>query len=473
MRRFAPLLALLPLLLALTPALAASRPQAAATAAFTSYYPPVQLGRRAAEPTLGVDPKTGAVLFQSGTETLRVTDFGKGGRGTSTWVDASPGLATTTSFDPILETDAVTGRDFVSHLVLACSLSAFSDDDGRTWTEVPLGCGAGTLFDHQTVGTGPFVDGGVLQPTGDYPRAVYYCAQDIATARCSTSLDGGETYLPSVPVYTADPATNCGGLFGHLKTARDGTAYLPPTSCDKGTGEFATGTTVNPLQRPGAALAVTEDNGLTWTMRYVPGSTTGNAGHPSLGVGSDGTVYYAWGSREGGSRTDAGGPPTVAVSTDRGQTWTKPARLGVEHGIRNTKFVTTVAGDGDRAAVAFLGTATSGDDQDAAFRGVWRLYVSMTYDRGRTWRTVDATPENPVQVGSICTSGVFCLGNTRNLLDFNDVVIDNQGRVLAAIADGCPHDECGITTRQARAVVVRQEQGRGLLRAFDRVLARR
>jgi hypothetical protein len=427
------------------------------------------MGENAGEPTLGFNPETGAVMFQANLQTLRVTDFDKTGRGTSTWTDVSPEIASTTTLDPIIETDPVTGRHIVSHLTLACSLSAFSDDDGATWTEVPLGCGAGSLFDHQTVGTGPFVKEGALRPVGSYPHAVYYCAQDVTAAKCSTSLDGGQTYLPGVVVYTAGSYTNCSGLFGHLKSAPDGTAYLPPTQCDKGITSLADQPS-NPLSRPSAAVAVTENNGVTWELRYVPESVSGNAGHPSLGVASDGAVYFAWGSREGGKRTDAGGPPMAAVSRDKGRTWTKPYQLGREFGIRNTKFVTTVAGDGDRAAVAFLGTPTAGDDQDAKFEGVWRLYVSFTYDGGRTWKTVNGTPNSPIQVGAICTSGVTCMGNTRNLLDFNDVIIDGQGRVLAAVADGCLDVECGRNERAKRALIVRQTSGRGLLRKFDREL---
>ncbi|HVE98117.1 MAG TPA: sialidase family protein [Mycobacteriales bacterium] len=468
MRRLLAISAALPVIMLLQPVLAAGRP---ATPAFTSYEPPPTEGGVAGEPTLGYNPETGAVMFQANLETLRVTDFDKRGRGTSTWTDVSPGLANTTTLDPIIETDRVTGRHIVSHLALACSLSAYSDDDGASWTEVPLGCGAGAMFDHQTVGTGPFVEGGVLRPTGSYPHAAYYCAQDVTAAKCSTSLDGGATYLPAVTVYTAGPATNCSGLFGHLKSAPDGTVYLPPTQCERGITSIA-GQPSNPLNRPSAATAVSEDNGLTWELRYVPGSLAGNAGHPSLDVGSDGSVYFAWGGREGGKRTDEGGPPMAAVSRDKGRTWTKPAQLGREFGIRNTKFVTTVAGDGDRAAVAFLGTPTPGNDQVHSFEGVWRLYVAFTYDAGRTWKTVNATPRSPIQVGSICTSGVLCMGNTRNLLDFNDVIIDGKGRVLAAVADGCLDVECSRNERARRALIVRQTKGRGLLRAFDRELAR-
>ncbi|HVE64155.1 MAG TPA: sialidase family protein [Mycobacteriales bacterium] len=469
MRRLAAVLVVVPLVVALQPVLAGPR---STKPAFTSYESPPLEGASAGEPTLGYNPETGAVMFQAFLETLRVTDFDKKGRGTATWKDVSPGLANTTTLDPIIETDVVTGRHIVSHLTLACSLSAYSDNDGESWTEVPLGCGAGALFDHQTVGTGPFVKGGVLRPAGAYPRAVYYCAQDVTQAKCSTSLDGGATYLPAVTVYAGGPGSNCSGLFGHLKSAPDGTIYLPPTQCDKGTSSFVTGP-LNPLGRPGQATAVSENNGLTWELRYIPGSVSGNAGHPSMAAASDGTVYYAYGSREGGARTDAGGPPMAAVSRDKGKTWTPPTQLGREFGIRNTKFVTTIAGDGDRAAVAFLGTPTAGDDQLNTFDGVWRLYTAFTYDGGRTWKTVNATPGSPIQVGSICTSGVLCMGNTRNLLDFNDVIIDGQGRVLAAVADGCLDVECTRNERADRALIVRQTAGRGLLKKFDKELARR
>lgn len=469
MRRLLALAVAVPLVAALQPVLAASR---TVTPAFTSYEPPPTLGTDAGEPTLGYNPETGAVMFQAMLESLRVTDFDKRGKGSATWTDASPSVANTTTLDPIIETDADTGRHFVSHLALACSLSAYSDDDGATWTEVPLGCGAGALFDHQTVGTGRFVKDGPLRPVGSYPNAVYYCAQDVTAAKCSTSLDGGLTYLPAVTVYAAGPGSNCSGLFGHLKSAPDGTVYLPPTQCDKGITSIA-GRPSNPLNRPSAAVAVSENNGLTWELRYVPESVSGNAGHPSLGTGADGAVYFAWGSREGGKRTDGGGPPMAAVSKDKGRTWTKPFQLGREFGIRNTKFVTTVAGDGSRAAVAFLGTPTAGDDQVATFDGIWRLYVAFTYDGGRTWKTVNATPKSPIQVGSICTSGVLCTGNTRNLLDFNDVIIDGKGRVLAAVADGCLDVECTRNERSDRALIVRQTQGRGLLAKFDKELARR
>jgi len=335
----------------------------------------------------------------------------------------------------------------VSHLALACSTFSFTDNDGASWTP-SAGCAPGSFFDHQTVGSGAFVKGGALRGAS-YDRAVYYCSHDAVTATCGTSLDGGLSFTPAVVAYTGFNASGCSTNFGHLKTAPDGTAYLPPNLC----------------RIPG--MAISDDNGLTWRFTTPDGvPATGNAGHPSVGVGSDGTVYYAYGSKRD---DEIGGPPVALISRDKGRSFGTARTLGREFGIKNTKFVTTVAGDGDRAAVAFLGSRTGGNDQLDSFDGSWHLYVAMTYDRGNTWKTVRAT-SSPVQVGKICIGGIGCNGGSRNLLDFNDVVIDRQGRVIAAIADGCLASSCDSSSREEKATIVRQQTGRGLLRAFDRVV---
>ena len=47
---------------------------------------------------------------------------------------------------------------------------------------------------------------------------------------------------------------------------------------------------------------------------------------------------------------------------------------------------------------------------------------------------------DPVQIGSICLNSGDCRdigGSNRNLLDFNDLTIDLEGRVYIAFADGC------------------------------------
>jgi hypothetical protein len=73
-----------------------------------------------------------------------------------------------------------------------------------------------------------------------------------------------------------------------------------------------------------------------------------------------------------------------------------------------------------------------------------------------------------VQKGSICTGGTTC-GKDRNLLDFMDVQIDKQGRVLVGYADGCTA-ACasgGAQNFDALATIARQSGGKSLFAAYD------
>src|SRR5439155_11132296 len=99
---------------------------------------------------------------------------------------------------------------------------------------------------------------------------------------------------------------------------------------------------------------------------------------------------------------------------------------------------------------------------------IWHLYIASPCDGGQTWTTGDATPNEPVQRGSICVSGTTCSAN-RNLLDFNDVDVEAEGRVLAAYADGCV-GSCvsgGPNSYTAKATIVRQVGGKRLFAQFD------
>jgi hypothetical protein len=350
----------------------------------------------------------------------------------------------TTRLDPIHYNHRQTGRTFESQLTGVDSFTCYTDNDGASWSP-SQGGGIPSGVDHQTIGGGPYSPNGIgALPASAYPNAVYYCSQDIATAFCAVSRDGGVTFGAGVPTYSL---LDCGGIHGHVKVAPDGTAYLPNRSC---------GAT--------AAVAVSTDNGTSWTVRNVPGTSASDA-DPSVGIGANGTVYFG--------SVGSDGEPAVATSTDQGKTWANGQHVGTEFGIKNAVFPTVVAGDDDRAAFAFLGTTTDGNYQDIDnFHGVWHLYVSTTYDGGKTWVTSDATPNDPVQIGSICTGGTTC-GADRNLLDFIDVTMDDHGRVEVAFAAGCT-GSCvtgGPNTRTAYPTIARQSSGLTLLSAFDPVVA--
>lgn len=433
------------------------------------FDPPSNLGQRAGEPTVGLNWSTGRAMFIAGLQTLRVTFDDTKSPATATWENKSAPNTSVTSFDPILFTDWRTNRTFVSQLLPSkVSMMAFTDNDGETWTP-SQGAGINSGVDHQTVGGGPYaknpdgsLKGGAIQRPGAdgkfYPNAVYYASQDIGLAEIARSDDGGLTFGVAVPMYDI---TECGGLHGHIKVAPDGTVYVPNKGCG---GE--------------QAVAVSEDNGLTWDVRRVPGSKAGRT-DPSVGIGSDGTVYLGYANGDG--------TPRIAVSRDKGRTWENDQNVGFYAGIKNVVFPAVTAGDGDRAAFFFLGSETGGSqgtgtDQTAPyFNGTWYGYIATTYDRGRTWVTVNATPNDPVQRGVICTNGTTCPSGTRNLLDFNDMEVDKQGRAVAAFADGCVTASCvqgtdkdgdGRLTRfdndgARRAAIIRQTGGLGLFSAYD------
>ncbi|MBV8898586.1 MAG: PKD domain-containing protein, partial [Verrucomicrobia bacterium] len=319
------------------------------------------------------------------------------------------------------------------------------------------GGGVPSGVDHQTIGGGPFH---TPVPTGVsplYPNAVYYCSQELVTAFCALSVDGGVTFGPGVPIYNL---TQCGGIHGHVKVAPDGTVYVPNASCLGGQG-----------------VAVSEDNGTTWTVRPVRGTAINGSPFqsapsqglvdPSLGIAKDGTVYFGYQNGDGTAH--------IAVSHDRGQTWVNDQDVGSIINLQNVTFPEVVAGDAKRAAFAFLGTTTAGNYQDFNnFHGVWHLYIATTYDGGKSYHTVDATPDDPVQRGSICNLGTTACGahpiNDRNLLDFMDITIDSHGREQVSYPDGCITTACingGPNDYTAKATIARQSGGKGLFAQFD------
>jgi hypothetical protein len=430
---------------------------------YRQYLAPKGLSDNAGEPSIGNNWKTGATLFTSNTDLYKVDFNDKAG--TSKWelvnddvLDPSNKL----SFDPIGFTDHTTGRTIISQLYLACSGSAISDDDFATQTTPAEGCGTGLNgFDHQTVGGGPYPNGVSPLPLG-YPHAVYYCSQGqglvLGGATCARSDNGGLTYGPPVQTWT----TQCSGIHGHVQVAPDGTVYLPNAECGDKQG-----------------VAVSTNAGQSWTVRQIPDSISGES-DPYVGIGADNTVYYSY--------SDGTGHAKVAVSRDRGLTWSKSVDVGTPYGIRNSEFAMVVAGDGDRATVAFLGTPTPGSTQADKFGkssdggefvgAEWHMYMATTYDRGAHWTTVDGTPKDPVQRGCIWNSGGS--NPCRNLLDFNAMTIDKTGRVMVGYADGCvPAEILGggndcVDTRSVKAnglanhgAILRQVSGRTLFKAYD------
>ena len=469
----------------------APTPVVPGAARYHEYAPPAAMGENAGEPTLGFNPISKRVMYIAGLQTLRVT-FPENREPLGTVPEAGPALWEDVSFigtskrslDPILFTDHRTSRTFVSQLnsivppaspvlIGLNSLMAYSDDDGASWIPAQLNPPDGS-YDHQTVGAGPYPASlSVLSNQVNKGSAVYYCAQVGVSAFCSRSDNGGLNFGRAVPTDTAVSSPlgiGCSAIHGHVKVAPDGTVYLPHYNCGGKQG-----------------VAVSTDAGTTWTVRQIPGSlppaaaTSPDILDPSIAISRDApvapatsnTIYFAYtGKQPGGDAvpvSERGDDHVyVAVSKDRGITWSTPVDIGASVGVKNAVFASAVAGDSNRAAVAFVGATTSGDHQSANFKGVWYGFVAHTYDGGQTWTTVNATPNGPVQREACIWNGG---GNNpcRNLLDFNDATVDDKGRVLFSFADGCI-DGCetgGPNSYSAKATISRQSGGKGLFAQFD------
>ena len=463
------------LALAATKGAQTTAPAAAAPAAvpgmprFFNYVSPPGTGDDAGEPTIGVNwtseqvfsnsggpiPNGGTVNYFGGflDYMLSVIFDDCQSPARATW-ERKPLLTANSPRvfgDPILYVDRTTGRTFVSQLEGLTPLGSttdITDDDGDTFRPSE-GSSLPSCIDHQTFGGGPFAPPlrGVV-----YPNAVYYCSQCVSHAECALSLDGGVTFGPNVPIFTI---ADCVGLHGHVKVGPDGTVYVP----NKGCGGAL------PFHEGGKqAVIVSEDNGLTWDIREVTTSTSNGLGQdwdPSVAIASDGTVYFAY--------SDMNGRAHVAVSHDKGHSWINDQDVGAQLGIKKTVWPAIVAGDPDRAAVAFYGTTTDGpigSDTQPDFPGVWYLYVATTFDGGETWTTQNVTPGDPIQRGGICHGG-----DCRNMLDFFDAAIDKQGRVLVAWDDGCVEGCVSGPPNSftAKASITRQSGGRRMFALYDPV----
>jgi len=358
----------------------------------------------AVEPSIGADWTSGLTAFQADLGTYFVAFDDRSRPARATWTERSP-VTSAETLDPILYTDnqgtpaAPLGtRTIVSQLAGTTSLSSTTDDAGLTY--LPDSSGQTSGVGHQTVGGGPYA---AFPPTGTaglYPssgpkRAIYYCSQDVATAFCERSDNGGTTFGPPVPIYTVSPgvATGCQGLHGHVRVRPGGVVLVPNKNCGTDVGSLP-GSTVNRQ-----AVAENTDNNTTaagWSNDVVPDSTAGVT-DPSTTADASNTMYFGYG--------DGVGDAKIAVKR-AGSGWSSSVDVGALVGVEQTAFPDVIAGSAGRAAFAFLGSTTPTTmgirGVDRGFAGVWEAYIARTVDSGVTWSVQKVTTDSafPVQKGA-------------------------------------------------------------------------
>ncbi len=386
----------------------------------------VLLGSRGAEPNIGVTSE-GGIFITAYDSTMRSMDGGK------TWEEVydfqlapnAPADPLSTS-DPMLWVDPVTDRIFTNHMfpALACSSNIISDDNGETWTHFPMSCGLGAPYDHQKIMTAKSRQ---PAPMPAYENVVYECYNKLLSTNCAVSYDGGIHYQYETIAADND---NCGGINGHPAAAPDGTVYVPlGLNCGV------------------PHVAVTEDNGLTWSVKSFGeavkadhGENQGNKPTPSwqtldvdpeITVTPDGTAYYY---TRGGDQTGY-----MFRSKDKFATVDGPFKVSPPD-VKSVVFAAMMSGADGNVAIAYLGTRDyDGYPSAGTPNATWHLFLSTSFDAAGatpTFLTQQVTPPaDPVQIGCVWLEGG---GNAcRNLLDFIDGVVDKDGRVHIAFTDGC------------------------------------
>jgi hypothetical protein len=223
-------------------------------------------------------------------------------------------------------------------------------------------------------------------------------------------------------------------------------------------------------------VAVSSDNGLTWTERRMPGEHVQSGIDPDITFTPDGTAYMVYTAQDTFTY--------VVRSADKFQTWEGPWRISPPGAVMDV-FGTITSGDDGRIAVAFLSSDSPQDDVGRHFDSneakpgtLWHLYVATSIDADAaepSFVLQRVTPkEDPVQVGCIWLKG----GNggpnlCRNLLDFIDMATMADGRFAVAITDGCvPRNGCtadpensNFQSRDTTVAVAIQDRGASLFAA--------
>ena len=385
------------------------------------------VGEDGAEPSIGVT-SSGCIFFIAFEKVMRSCDHG------DSWEDVTGPLCAFQTTDPWGWVDPETDRIFNVQLQgLQTSWICWSDDDGETWVGNPHDSGTTPVNDHIKLATGPWTSSGYgiggQFSQAFYDQAVYYCYNKLVGIFCFTSFDGGATFEAGGQIIGL--ATTNGGLHGAITSAPDGTVYVTPR-----------------VETP--SVIVSKDNGLTWFDRTM-GEDVGTPyprKNSEVATDTQSNAYHIW--------TGADEGVYMSRSIDSGESWEQTSIRISPIEVISTAFSQIDAGDPGRIAVTYLGSENSSElgepnidgqpwDGNAHYaNGNVSYYLYITFslnalDPNPVFHTVRASPD-PVQIGSICLNSGDCRdigGSNRNLLDFNDLHIDREGRVYIAFADGC------------------------------------
>lgn len=360
-----------------------------------------------------------------------------------------------------------------------------STDGGRTWEYIGL---FGQREGPHTLTSTGFSDPDL---TIDQGGRIYDVEIDLANVGVFSSVDDGQSFpfgnafaaagdrpwltgqeADEVYLYVNQPkllwrSTNGGLTFENRLPA-------PPT-----TGKLQ----VDPLNPNdgligsvgGDAIAISGDNGQTWTQHPGSGLSTGETIFPVLAADRAGNVYKTSVDGYGGpSDTNPNGTVEYNYFDRATQTWGTPIDIPIPAGDALWPWITA----GDDGRVAFTWYQTLAGDPDTFY-----IYMAYTTNgRGTTVTCSDGStafvpPQftvinasgRPIHKGDICLGGTGCNASTnfaagdRRLGDFFTINHDLAGNLFIASADTMLTNPLGGPKPVGNPIFIRQVSGARLL----------
>jgi hypothetical protein len=373
------------------------------------------------------------------------------------------------------DTDVTTRADdavFGTGLTLANVTLAASCDNGQTWTTNPIST-AGTIEDRQWLdayedrakpaGAPDFgLDIGLAQlvTVQQNQRVVYY---QVFSQACAPPVAGPpiDTALPSCPL-TPPNTPDCYQWPGNVAfDEATGDAYVTYNT----QGDLSTGLddkiVVARIDGGGSAPATQSNAHVVVAAANRPDTFDS---FTVVAVDKASNVYVLWNERRPGTDPRLGQTVVMyAYSTNRGATWSAP--IQVNQGPKTTTFPWIVAGGAGKIDIVYYGTdATGPSPETVPSTSQWRVYMAQSLNataKKPTFAEVAAT--GVLHRGSICTSGTGCAAGTRDLLDYFQVDVDEQGLANIAYTDNFNTPPDGSDPHQEWVTFVQQNGGATLL----------
>lgn len=311
-----------------------------------------------------------------------------------------------------------------------------SPDGGRTWMSAPVTIPEPRSVDRQWLVAG---DDGLV--------GVFYSYFGLTGHPAAEDTPVGGQALQAVfstnhgrtwspPVRVVPAEPDRSYQIGHPRWVGDDTIVMPYGAVDTSSESFWTAPSK-------VRVAVSTDRGETWTRRTVAEVPHGfdNLWAVQGDVDEAGDLHVAWAARD---RPDGEGNTTVrlAASRDLGRTWTDPVAL-TDGGNHFLPWVS--AREEGEVAVGWYGGREAGDPMNASGDARWYAYVAARPGPDAAWN-VRRVSDAPAKVGPMCPRGASC-PEDRELLDYVSLDHGPFGRLHYAFARSDTVEDVDLRSR--------------------------